>query len=229
MVSLLLAAPASPQTVTRLPPAMPFLPPYLPSLPVPCNTHSPTQQVPADEVLDILTAVLTTPPPSPPACIPGTYTDTAASDDGSRRCIACTPGSYAANVGSKACKPCAAGRLAAAVGAAACRTCKPGTFSAADGRSCLACPEGGWCVAGLCATGGLLGWDCSDEWAAGFMGCLWPLAATALAGGTKETLLLACPPTCRPASLPACLLMCTLARLQAPLACCRVPGAWSSA
>ncbi|KAI3435029.1 hypothetical protein D9Q98_003081 [Chlorella vulgaris] len=103
-------------------------------------------QVPADEVLDILTAVLTTPPPSPPACIPGTYTDTAASDDGSRRCIACTPGSYAANVGSKACKPCAAGRLAAAVGAAACRTCKPGTFSAADGRSCLACPEGTFSV-----------------------------------------------------------------------------------
>ena len=106
--------------------------------------HCPPQ-VPVDEVVDILTAALAPKPPSPPACIPGTYADTR---DGPARCTACAAGTYAFNAGAAACKPCAAGRVASALGSAACRTCQPGTYSSADGRACLPCPEGE--LAGAC-------------------------------------------------------------------------------
>ena len=97
-------------------------------------------QVPAEEVLDILTAVLSLQQSkAAPTCPAGSY----ASSSGSMACTACSAGSYAFNAGSPACKTCAAGRAAPVAGSSACRTCQPGTYSSADGKACVACPEGG--------------------------------------------------------------------------------------
>lgn len=114
-------------------------------------------QVPAGEVLDMLSVVLR-PAPADPAttCPAGTY---AASEDGVQRCTACSPGSYAFLSGTATCKPCAPGRAAGSAGATACRTCPAGSFSSADGRECQRCPDGApqgaggkvlWCC-GWCA------------------------------------------------------------------------------
>ncbi len=96
-------------------------------------------QVPAGEVVDILTAVLRDPTVSA-SCLPGTY---ASVEDGTVRCTACSAGSYAFNPSATACKPCPAGRVAPHLGSTACRTCQPGTYSSADGKACVACPAGG--------------------------------------------------------------------------------------
>ncbi|PSC67438.1 hypothetical protein C2E20_8901 [Micractinium conductrix] len=108
-------------------------------------------QVPADEVLDILSAALL--PASgadggaqaAPTCAPGSYA-TLYGEPRALRCTACSPGTYSYVAGAPACKPCAAGRYAAGIGASACRTCQPGTYSAPDGSACLDCPAGTWSV-----------------------------------------------------------------------------------
>ena len=119
-------------------------------------------QVPADEVLDILSAALL--PASgadggaqaAPTCAPGSYA-TLYGEPRALRCTACSPGTYSYVAGAPACKPCAAGRYAAGIGASACRTCQPGTYSAPDGSACLDCPAGGcWAVSGGSAGGASL-------------------------------------------------------------------------
>lgn len=114
--------------IAALPPASHFMLHLVPRL----------VQVPAGEVVDILSAVLRD-PAAPASCLPGTF---ASIEDGTVRCIACSAGTYAFNPGAAACKACPPGRMAAHLGSSACRTCQPGTYSSADGKACVACPAG---------------------------------------------------------------------------------------
>lgn len=58
-------------------------------------------------------------------------------------CVACPPGSFAANVGQITCDPCAIGSYADTIGSAVCTACPAGSYQSALGQaSCISCGVG---------------------------------------------------------------------------------------
>ena len=90
-------------------------------------------EIPTEEVVDILTAMLKGEGHSE-SCAPGTRK----LDDGT--CEVCPEGTYSFNSDSPVCKPCFPGRFAEGEGSASCRTCPTDTY-ASEGAKCVNCPR----------------------------------------------------------------------------------------
>jgi hypothetical protein len=90
--------------------------------------------IPSEEVVDIISAMLKGEEDHSESCAPGTRR----LEDGS--CQVCPEGTYSFNPNSDVCKPCFAGRYAEEEGSAACRTCPTDSY-ANEAKECVRCPK----------------------------------------------------------------------------------------